>query len=53
MNAELDRIRAEQRAAAEYLAENPGDRGATLWLADWFTEELLLTYSDTTRGGAR
>lgn len=41
MTDELDRIRAEQRACADYIAENGYDRGAAQGASDWFTEELL------------
>jgi len=37
----LGRVLAEQRAAAAYLAVNPHDRGAQVWLNDWVAEEIL------------
>ena len=37
----LERILAEQRAAAEQLLEHGYDRGAALGLADWVAEELI------------
>lgn len=37
----LDRILAEQRAAAARVMANHEDRLARLWLADWVAEELL------------
>lgn len=37
----LERVLAEQRAAAAYLSANPHDRGAQTWLNDWVAEEIL------------
>ena len=41
--SELDYILAEQREALAYLKDHPDDRGARLWLADWVSEELIVS----------
>jgi hypothetical protein len=38
----VEQARAEQLQAVAKLAANPKDKGALLWLNDWFMEELLI-----------
>lgn len=41
----IDHARAQQLACAEYIiGGGPDQRGATLGLFDWFTEEFILTH---------
>jgi len=41
----IDHARAQQLACAEYIIDGgPDQRGATLGLFDWFTEEFILTH---------
>ncbi len=42
MSAELNRILAEQRAAAEYIVHNGVYPLTSQWLDDWIAEEVLL-----------
>lgn len=40
--SEIDRILAEQRAAAEYIVRNGVEPLTSQWLDDWIAEEVLL-----------
>ncbi len=47
---DLEKCRAEQSAAAAYLAEHPGDRGAEQWRDDWLCEECLILLEEDANG---